>query len=74
MEIAAREEGLSKVETEAAELRSSLLEAQVENERVMEALRRAGEDKHAQSAASITLEVCRHDCIMGVELGQRPEV
>ncbi len=56
-ESAAQQQSLSAVESEAAELRSDLLEAQVENERVMEALRRAGEDKKAQSSASKTREV-----------------
>ena len=56
-EAAAQQASLSKMDSEAADLRSDLLEAQVENERVMEALRRAGEDKQAQSSASKTLEV-----------------
>ena len=56
-EAADQQASLSQMESEAAEVRSDLLEAQVENERVMEALRRAGEDKQAQSSASKTLEV-----------------
>ena len=56
-ESAAQQDSLAKVESEAAELRSDLLEAQVENERVMEALRRASEDKQTQASASKTLEV-----------------
>lgn len=50
-------ETVSRLEAEAADLRSDLLETKVENERVMEALRRAGDEKLAQTSASTTLEV-----------------
>ena len=55
--IASQTENLSKLEAEAADLRSDLMESKVENERVMEALRRAGDEKLAQTSASTTLEV-----------------
>lgn len=55
--INAQDESLSKLAAEAADLRSELEESKVENERVMEALRRAGDDKLAQTTASSTLEV-----------------